>query len=212
MCPAMEISAPAIEDYLKRILRQEDPILQEMEEQAREWEFPIVGPVVGRILYQLTKISKARCVLELGSGFGYSAYWFGLALGPQDVMILTEFSKKNLDLAKDYFRRGKVRCQLRFFAGDALAIVERLPGPFDIVFNDVDKYLYPEVLQKIVPKVCPGGLLIADNILWQGKVLDVDPDADTRGILEYTRLILESGELFSSLIPARDGISVSLKL
>lgn len=207
----MEIVTPAIEDYMKKVSPQEDPILGEMEERAELEGFPIVGPLVGRILFQLVKLGGARRILELGSGFGYSAYWFALALGGSGEITLTELSEKNVSLAKDYFRRGKILSRVYFRQGEALEVLGKLDGDFDIIFNDVGKYQYPEVFQRAVPFVRPGGLLISDNVLWQGQVLEPNPDEDTRGILEYTRLIFESPDFFSTILPVRDGISISLK-
>ena len=207
----MEIVTSAIEDYLLRATPQEDPILAEMEARARKKDFPIVGPLVGRLLYQLVKLTDSQRILELGSGFGYSAYWLGRALGKSGEIILTEFSEENLALAKDSFARGKIYSRAHFYRGDALEILEGLDGQFDIIFNDIDKHQYPEVFKKVSPRLPSGGLLISDNVLWHGKVVEDHPDENTRGILEYTRLIFESSEFFSSIIPVRDGISISLK-
>ena len=207
----MEIVTAAIEDYLLRITPQEDPILAEMETRARQTNFPIVGPLVGRLLFQLVKLTGSSRILELGSGFGYSAYWFGQALGDSGEIILTEFLEENLASAKESFQRGKISSRAYFYQGDALEILEGLDGQFDIIFNDVDKHQYPEVFKRAGPRLRSGGLLISDNVLWQGRVVEDQPDENTRRILEYNRLIFENSEFFSSIIPIRDGISVSLK-
>lgn len=205
------IVSDVIEAYLKRTGPSEDPILLEMEERARREHFPIVGPLVGRILHQLTRISGASRILELGSGFGYSGYWFASALGDDGQIILTDSSDQNLASAKDHFERGAIRCQLECRSGDALETMDALPGSFDIVFNDVDKHAYPLVFEKAVQRLRPGGLLISDNVLIRGEVLDPSDDESVQGILEYTRLIFNSPGFFSSIIPIRDGISISVK-
>ena len=207
----MDITPPAIEDYLTYITPQEEPILGEMEALARDRHFPIVGPLVGRLLYQLVKLTGSARILELGSGFGYSAYWFGLALEGDGEVILTELSGDNLALAKDFLQRGGVTSRVHLHQGDALEIVEDLKGPFDIIFNDVDKHQYPEAFKKAGSLLHPGGLFISDNVLWYGRVVAPDPDENTRGILEHNRLIFESPEFHSSIIPVRDGISLSVK-
>jgi len=209
--PDMEIVTASIEEYLTRITPQEDPILAEMEARASETDFPIVGPLVGRLLHQFVKIMDSRRILELGSGFGYSAYWFAQALEDSGEIILTEFQEENLALAKDWFQRGKIFSRATFHQGDALEILEGLDGEFDIIFNDVEKEHYPEVFKKAGPRLRSGGLLISDNVLWHGQVVEGQPDENTRGILEYNRLIFENPEFFSSIIPIRDGISISLK-
>jgi len=90
-------------------------------------------------------------------------------------------------------------------------VIEEEKGPFDLIFNDVDKEGYPEVFRKAVPKLSKGGLLISDNLLWDGEVLSRNPDEATKGIQEYTRLVYRSNELFTTILPLRDGISVSIK-
>jgi len=207
----MEIVNEGIEDYLTDILPQLDPVLMEMESRAREQEFPIVGPLVGRLFYQLVCLMKAGRILELGSGFGYSGYWFGRALDEFGEIHLTEFSEENLELARNYFAQGGICCQAHFHQGDGVEILEGLEGQFDIIFNDVEKHRYPEVLPKAVARLRHGGLLISDNVLWHGRVVESDPDETTRKVLEYNRLIFEDSDLFSSIIPIRDGVSVSLK-
>ncbi len=130
---------------------------------ARERHFPIVG----RLLYQLVKLTGSRRILELGSGFGYSAYWFGLALEGDGEVVLTELSEDNLTRAKDFLKRGGIASRVQLHPGDALETVEDLQGPFDIVFNDVDKHQYPEAFKKAGRILGPGGLFISDNVLWQ---------------------------------------------
>jgi len=207
----MEIVAAPIEDYLNRISPQEDPILAEMEARAGETDFPIVGPLVGRLLHQLVRMTGSRRILELGSGFGYSAYWFGKALEDSGEILLTEIQEENLSLARDWFQRGKISSRATFHQGDALEILEGLDGEFDIIFNDVSKTHYPEVFKKAGPRLRSGGLLISDNVLWKGQIVEGQPDENTQSILEYNRLIFESPEFFSCIIPIRDGISISLK-
>ncbi len=207
----MEIVTAAIEGYLTRITPQEDPILAEMEARAGETDFPIVGPLVGRLLHQLVKMTGSQRILELGSGFGYSAYWFANALEDSGKIILTEFQEENLALAKNWFQRGEIFSKATFHQGDALETLEGLDGEFDIIFNDVNKNGYPEVFKKAAPRLRSGGLLISDNVLWKGQVVEDQPDENTAGILEYNRLIFESPGFFSSIIPIRDGISLSIK-
>jgi len=208
----MNITAPAIEDYLINITPRRDPILAEMEARAKALNFPIVGPLVGRLLHQLVRLTGAQRILELGSGFGYSAYWLGRALEGSGEMILTELSEENLTLAKDFLHRGEVTCQVQYFQGGALEILQKLEGPFDIIFNDVHKDQYPEVFRKAGSLLVQGGLFISDNVLWHGQVVEQeDPDENTRAILEHNRLIFDSPEFDSSIMPVRDGISLSVK-
>ena len=208
----MDIVHPDIVEYLLGVTPERDEVLSDMENVALERNFPIIGPLVGRTLFVLARSVEARHVLELGSGFGYSAYWFAKAIGKDGVVVCTDGDRLNADRAKEYFRRGRLTAQIDFRIGDALKITDDLDGPFDIIFNDLDKHQYPKAFRKAVPKLRKGGLLISDNVLWHGDILTKKPDANTAGILTYNRLIYSSKELFTSILPIRDGLSVSVKL
>lgn len=201
-----------VEAYLTRVAAHGDPILEEMERLADERDFPIIGPLVGRLLCQWALALGAKRVLELGSGYGYSAYWFARGLGPGGQVICTERSADNVAKARDFFRRAGLLDRARFETGDALEILDRLPGDFDIILNDVDKVLYPTVFRKALPRIRKGGLLISDNIIWGGTVVHEAKDDATRAIQEYTRLVYGSPDLSTTIIPLRDGVAVSLKL
>lgn len=208
----MEILNKDLEKYLSEIIPERDAVLTDMEAFASSREFPIVGPLVGRLLYITAKSMKANRVLELGSGFGYSAYWFAKAIGKDGKVVCTEGNRDNEMLAMNYFKRGNISDRIEFHVGDALRLIDKLDGEFDIIFNDIDKENYPKAMKKAIPKLRKGGLLIADNVLWSGRILDKKPDAATAGILTFNRMIYSSKELFTSIIPLRDGISLSMKL
>ena len=203
---------PDIEEYLRNLAPVDDKILEEMEVLGREGNFPIIGPLVGKLLYQFTVMIGAKKVFEMGSGFGYSAYWLAKGLKEGGKITCVEGDEENVLLAKGFFKKGGMEERAQFHKGDALKIVEKTKGSYDIIFNDVDKEQYPGVFHKALPKLRKGGLLISDNLLWDGKVLSKNPDEETRGIQEFTQLIYRSRELFSSILPLRDGISVSIKI
>lgn len=201
-----------LEAYLNDVIPERDSVLSAMEEYAARNNFPIVGPLVGRLLYVLTYATKAKRILELGSGYGYSAYWFAKAVGNDGIVLCTDTNADNAERAKVYFKKARMSNRMQFHIGDALSIFDFVEGEFDIIFNDVEKELYPKVFKKALPRLKKGGLLISDNALWKGKVLDKNPDAATAGILTYTRLAYSSRELFNTIIPLRDGVMVSVKL
>lgn len=204
---------PDIEAYLHRFIPDRDTILAEMEQLAKTRHFPIVGPVVGRLLAQLSRLIGAERVLEMGAGFGYSAYWVARVLPPDGRLLAIERSAENARLAREWLGRTGLDDKVEFIVGDALEVVAGLPGPFDLIFVDVDKEQYPASFSLTVPRLRPGGLLITDNILWSGRVLAPDPaEASTRGVQEYTRLIYENSRLYTTILPVRDGLAVSLKL
>jgi len=213
----MNLNAPGIDDYLHAISPPRDEVLAEMEAYAKQHDFPIVGPLVGRMLQVLARATGARRVFEMGSGYGYSAIWFARGGGPKCQVVCTDGDEANGRLAANFLERAGVAQQIDFQVGLAQELVTHYPeGHFDIMYNDVDKYQYPEALEAALPRLRKGGLFITDNILWDGKVLepaDLKDDRDTQGILEYTRRIYaDDSKLFSMVIPVRDGVSVSVKL
>jgi predicted O-methyltransferase YrrM len=206
----MDIVDPAIDRYLHELANPRDPILREMEVLAAERNFPIVGPAVGQLLFVLARAIRARRVIELGSGFGYSAYWFARAMGPGSTVILTEGDEERAEEAVSFLDRGELGDRVQIEVGDGLEIIDRVGGEFDIVFNDIDKKDYPVVLDKAAAALRPGGLLISDNMLWFGTVLEDDPqDPPAAGVKELTRRLYDSEEFDTVLIPIRDGVTVS---
>jgi predicted O-methyltransferase YrrM len=147
----------------------------------------------------------------MGSGFGYSAYWFAKAVGKDGRVVCTEKSDENEQRAQGFFKRGRIADRVEFHVGDALKLVDKIEGEFDIIFIDIDKANYPKALRKALPRLRKGGLLMADNVLWKGKVFDRRPDADTAGILTFNRMLYTSKDLFTSIVPLWDGVSISLK-
>ena len=203
---------PQIEEYLRSLEPPDDIILKEMEELGGERGFPIVGPLVGKLLHQLALTIGAQRIFEMGSGFGYSTYWFAKAVNDTGAVFFTDFSNANAKLALNFFKRGEIDNRIRIHVGDSLSILDTIPGHFDIIFNDIDKERYPLVVEKAYNRLRKGGLLIADNLLWFGRVLRDDDSSSTKGVKEFTRLLLFEKGFLTTIIPIRDGISISLKL
>jgi len=205
------ITVPAVEDYLYAMLPPRDEVLTEMEEDAGKNDYAIVGPVVARALYQLAVISGAKKVFEMGSAIGYSTIWWARGVGDGGKVIYTDGDPKRAEKARRYFARAGVTQRIDVRVGDALEFLSEEKQPYDIIFNDVDKTDYPRVFKLALPKLKSGGLFITDNVLWSGKLSKPNPDAQTRAILEFNRLIYQSKELFTTILPIRDGVAVCIK-
>ncbi len=201
-----------IHEYLHQATPERPPVLKEMEAYAAETGFPIIGPLVGRLLYQLTILTKAKKIMELGSGFGYSAYWFSLATGRQGHITLTDTDKNNQQIALNYFKRAGLQSHFDFKVGDALKALQESIEPFDIILNDVDKEDYPKTIDLVANRLKKGGLFISDNLLWSGRVCDKNPGVSTRAILEFTHKLYDDSRFFTTIIPLRDGLAVAVRL
>jgi caffeoyl-CoA O-methyltransferase len=203
-----------VEDYLYELLPPRDSVIGEMEEYAARHDTPIIGPAVARLLTVLVQISGAKRIFEMGSAIGYSTIWLARAAGPKAQIFYTDGDPENAERAGEYFRRAGVTRRVRIQVGNALELVAKTPGKFDLIFNDVDKHQYPDALKAALPKLKRGGLLITDNTLWSGRAARpaAPGDKQTVGVQEFNRLTYASKELYSVLLPLRDGVTISRKL
>lgn len=207
------IVSGAVEKYLYDILPKRDPMLAEMERYAKKHDVPIIGPAVARMIYLLAQISGARRIFEMGSAIGYSTVWLARAAGPDAEIYYTDGDSANAKRARGYFQRAGVNERVQVLTGDAIELIDSVPGEFDLIFIDVDKHQYPAALRKALPRLRNEGLLITDNVLWSGRVARhaSAKDANTRGIQEFNRMVYSSSVLFPVIIPLRDGVAVCRK-
>lgn len=202
-----------VEEYLYKLLPERDAVVTEMEAYAEEHRVPVIGPAVARLLALLVQVSGAKRIFEMGSAIGYSTVWLARAAGPLGKVFYTDGDPENAKRAQVYFRMAGVAKRIEVKVGDALALVKKTPGKFDLIFNDVDKHQYPAALHAALPKLKRGGLFITDNTLWSGKAArpPVEDDKETKGVQEFNRLVYASKELFPVLIPLRDGVTLCRK-
>jgi predicted O-methyltransferase YrrM len=207
---------PAIENYLQSLLRRTDHfVLSEMEALAQKNNFPIIGRLVGVFLETQARMINAERVFEFGSGYGYSAYWFAKAVGAKGQVICTDADFLNQQQAQHYLTAANLWDRVDFKAGMAQDIFAQTEGLFDICYNDVDKGDYPAVWAMAKDRIRPGGLYIADNVLWRGRVAVKKP-ADifpgwTEAIIEHNELIFNDPNFDAFINPIRDGVIVARK-
>lgn len=214
----MDIVDPRIETYMEtRLRRFDDPVLLEMEAYGKEHGFPIVGRNVGVTLEVLARSVSARRIMELGSGFGYSAYWHARAVGSGGEVHLTDGDPENESRAADYLQRAGLADRTTFHVGDAVAEMRMLDGQFDVVFCDIDKHGYPDAWRAASERVRVGGLYVCDNVLWYGRVAVEEETSGGRAewtpaILEHNRLVAEDERYVSTVVPTRDGVLVAVRI
>jgi predicted O-methyltransferase YrrM len=203
-----------IATYLDSLQRSKDPLVVEMEARAAREKFPIIGPLVGRLCQQVALSIGARDVFEMGSGFGYSTWWFAQAVGDGGRVVHTDLDAQRSGEARGYLDRAGLGGRVIYEVGPALEIIKKYPGPFDIVFIDVDKHDYPDALELARSRVRVGGYIVCDNALWSGKVtLPANKqDTDTKGVARYNRDAFGAADLLTTIIPVRDGVALSLKV
>ncbi len=206
--------APQIHDYLENLVPRRPPEMQAMEAYARETRFPIVGPAAGYMCYLLARMIGARRVFEMGSGYGYSTAWFARAVQENGggtvfhVVWDDELSRR----ARKHLDALGFEGIVQYRVSEAVQALRETDGPFDLIFNDIDKHAYPESLPVIAEKLRPGGVLIVDNMIWRGRIFDAnDRSPATEGVREFTRLITTDPGWIASIVPIRDGLLVAYR-
>jgi predicted O-methyltransferase YrrM len=210
-----DVTKPEYEDYISGLLaRHDDPVLLEMEAHARESGFPAVGRMVGVVLEILARSTGARRVFELGSGFGYSGYWFARGIGDEGELHLTDGDQENERKAADYLGRAGLAKTVSFHVGDALESFASVEGDFDIVFCDINKDQYPAAWAAARNRVRSGGLYICDNTLRWGSAAvieerDGDEGARIAAVRSHNEAIANDPEFLMTILPIRDGVLVA---
>jgi predicted O-methyltransferase YrrM len=208
----MGIDYTKVQEYLHKGIPKRTPVLAEMERYAAKHNFPIIGPLAGRLLHQLALTIKAKRILELGSGYGYSAIWFAMATGKDGKFVLTDTDEANKKRALACFKKAGIKSKMDFHVADALSVARVQTGKFDVILNDIDKQDYPKTIEPAARLLRQGGLFITDNILWSGRVYTKPQDTPTREIVRFTRLLMSDKRFFTTIIPIRDGIAVAIRL
>jgi len=201
-------------DYIESLVPPRHPELQAMEDNAEEMDFPIIGSTTGYLCYQVARMIDAKRIFELGSGFGYSTAWFARAVtenGGGEVHHVVWDEDLSRQASTHLVALG-YNGIIRYHIGEAVQTLRETAGPFDLIFNDINKEDYPKSLPFITAKLRPGGVLIVDNMFWHGCIFDdKDKTPPTEGVRRLTELIIHSPDWIASLVPVRDGVLVALK-
>ncbi len=203
-----------IEDYLTGLVPRRSDELRKMEQYAARTDFPIIGPACGHTCYLIARLIGARRVFELGSGYGYSTAWFARAVhenGGGKVYHVVWDAKLSAQAQKHLEILGYA-AWMEYRVGEAIETLQATPGPFDLMFLDIDKEAYPEALPVMADKLRPGGVLIADNALRHGGVADPgDRSSSTQAVRRFTRMIVDDPMWITTIVPIRDGLLLAWK-
>ena len=207
----------AIEQYLAHLNRAGDPVLDDIAKANETRGLPLVDAEVGALLRVLATAVGARRILEIGTAIGYSGIWLARAL-PADGMLMTlEMDESRAAEARANFARAGLSDRATVIVGDARLKIAKVSGPFDLIFQDGDKRLYSPLLDRLVGLLRPSGLLVTDNVLWNGEVVPgfdgpaTQNPEDTRAIAEYNERLAAHPHLLTAIVPLRDGVSISVK-
>lgn len=173
----------------------------------------VCGPSVGALLRQMVLLLQPQCVLEIGTFSGYSAIWLAGGLPPGGRLDTIEVNDEMEDLIREGLARAGVEERVRLVIGDALDVLPMMDETYDLVYIDGNKREYVAYYQSVIDLVRPGGLIVADNVLWDGKVSAGEPPRDhqTTGILAFNDLVASDGRVENFILPLRDGLNVIRK-
>jgi caffeoyl-CoA O-methyltransferase len=210
-----EIASPEIAKYAEEHTTPHEPLLERLVGETRatlQWPAMLTGPVEGRLLELLVWASGARRVLELGTYSGYSALSMARGLPPDGRIDTCEVDATHAEVARRYIREAGEEERITVHLGPALETVERLDGPFDLVFVDADKVGYAAYVEAVLPKLSERGLIVLDNTLQSGRVLDRSTDHEgTRAIQELNDRLRDDPRLACVLLTVRDGVTLVRK-
>jgi predicted O-methyltransferase YrrM len=210
----MDILTPEIARYLDELVAERPSELRNMERIAESTKFPIIGPASGQLCYLIARMIGAKRIFELGSGYGYSTAWFARAVrenGGGEVHHVV-WDKDLSARARKHLDTLGFSDLVRYHEAEAVETLRAAEGPFDLIFNDINKRDYPASIDVITPKLRRGGVLIIDNLLWSGRILDAsDTTEDTEGVRAVTRRVMHSDEWIASIVPIRDGVLVAYR-
>lgn len=203
-----------LEQYLQGLVPERPSELQKMEAYADKYHFPIIGPACGQACYLMARLTQARTVFELGSGYGYSTAWFARAVrenGGGKVHHVV-WDEELSQMAREHLQVLGYQDLVQFHLGEAVEALRQADGPFDLIFNDIEKTAYPDSLAVIEEKLRPGGVLILDNMLYGGYVwVPTEQGEATEAVRRTTEMLTTSPNWVTSLLPIRDGLLVAYK-
>ncbi|MFK5890172.1 MAG: O-methyltransferase [Flavobacteriaceae bacterium] len=210
----MEFISKDIQEYANLHSQKEPDLLQELNRET--WQKVLIprmlsGAYQGRLLSMLSKLIKPKQILEIGTYTGYSALCLAEGLSPDGQLHTIDHNEELASIQQKYFSKSAYKNQIKTYLGDALDIIENFKIKFDLVFVDADKVNYPNYFKAIVPKMNSGGLILSDNVLWSGKVLqqaDIK-DKDTQALQIYNKLLNDDPRVESVLLPIRDGLTLT---
>jgi len=201
-----------IDNYIDGLANRGDTALATVEKQGMKEGWPIVGAAEGSLLHILARSVRAKRILELGTAIGYSGTWLARALADNAELVTVEHDPETAALAQKNFEKTGVAPKVRILVGAADRILRDLKGPFDFIFNDIDKAGYPAVLEPCIERLRIGGLLVTDNVLWNGDVARKVRSAETAAIRTYNERLAKDPRMIATIVPLRDGVSIASKV
>jgi len=207
----------SVADYLAGLGAPEDQLLSEVRARSKADGVPAISPDTAGLLHVLALSVVPSRILEIGTGYGCSGIHLARALAPDGMLFTIERNPARAATARLYFERAELSGRVSVMVGEATRLVHKVAGPFDLIVQDGSKDQYETVFDRLVGLLGPRGVLVSDNILWQGDVVPgfraepAHPDESTASIVRYSRRLAEDPRLVTTFLPVGDGVAVSVK-
>lgn len=211
----MDIVSPDMNAYAEAHTSAESPLLKKINRDTYAGVIMprmLSGQLQGRFLSMISHMVRPKAVLEVGTYTGYSALCLAEGLAPGGKLYTVDINEELEERVRQYFGESAWHSQIEYRIGDALEVLPQWPGPFDLVWIDADKENYVRYFELVIDKVRPGGFVLADNVLWNGKVVDVKQDRDTKAIATFNDRMMTDDRVEKVLVPMRDGILLMRKI
>ncbi len=211
------MTPPAVAAYLDGLTRLPHPVLARIRAAGVEAGVPIVDALTGALLHGLTRTLGATRVLEIGTAIGYSTVWMATALPPTGLLVSLERDQARATAARGYLAEAGLDDRVNVIVGEADRYLHKVAGPFDLIFQDGDKTQYGPMLDKLAPLLRPGGLLVTDNVLWDGEVVPGFTDTphkhatDTAAIAAHNAQLAGDPRFTTSWLPVGDGVAMAIR-
>ena len=210
----MHFLSESLENYIAQNSQKEPPLLSKL---TRETHLKVVQPRMitghyqGRVLSLLSKLIRPKTILEIGTYTGYSALCLAEGLHPQGQLHTIDINEELFDLQRKYFDQSGFGHQIVQHIGDALEVIPNFETSFDLIFIDAEKKQYDQYFEAVIKKCHSGSIILSDNVLWSGKVIEplVKNDKATKVLLEYNKKLASDPRLDTVLLPIRDGLTLS---
>lgn len=211
----MDIIQNELQEYVEKHTTEESPLLKKINRDTHAHVLKprmLSGQLQGRILSMISCMVRPHIILEIGTYTGYSAICLAEGLREGGKLITIDINEELHDRVSRYFREANIADRVDYRIGDALNIIPQLSDRFDLVFIDADKENYARYFDLVIDRVNLNGLILADNVLWSGKVLEAKPDKDTRAIVDFNAKVQADNRIENVLLPIRDGIMLMRKV
>ena len=211
----MEFINADLQDYIEKHTSPESDLLRKIERDTKAnvlMPRMLSGHIQGRLLSMISKMIRPGLILEIGTYTGYSAICLAEGLRPGGKLITIDINEELESKVRGYFDEAHLTESIDYRIGNAVEVIPALSGPFDLVFIDADKKNNSTYFDFVIDKVPVGGFILADNVLWSGKVVDSDPDKDTKSIISFNDKVQSDPRVENVLLPLRDGITIMQKI